>query len=199
MTEDKNRPELEKDTQDVQPDEKKSGGDKKINIKRELLSWVILIAVAFVIAYVITHFVIIKAEIPTASMENTIMVDDRIVGNRLSYLFGDPQRGDIVLFYLPDDESQIYVKRVIGLPGETLEIVDGTLYIDGVMKEEDYLKEDMIGSYGPYEIPAGSYFMMGDNRNISLDARSWSIKYVTKDKIIGEAWFRYSPTLGIIK
>lgn len=181
----------------------KTAEEKKVNVKREIISWVIVIAAAFALAYIITHFIIIKAEVPTSSMENTVMTGDKIVGNRLSYLFSDPERGDIVLFYQPDTVAagadELYIKRVIGLPGDTIEIKDSMLYINGEAYPEDYLKETMDSiDYGPYEVPEGSYFMMGDNRNVSYDARKWSIKYVSKDLIIGKAWFRYKPSLGLI-
>ncbi len=188
----------------------KEGEGKKekepINIKKEILSWVLIIGIAFALAFIITHFVIIKAEVPTSSMENTIMTDDKIIGNRLSYLFSDPERGDIVLFPFPDydeevdgEDGELYIKRIIGLPGETIEVIEGVLYIDGKVYEEDYLKEPMDDrSFGPFVVPEGCYFMMGDNRNVSYDARFWRTKYVKKEDIVGKAWFRYSPSLGSI-
>ncbi len=95
------------------------------------------------------------------------------------------------------DESEIYVKRVIGLPGDTIDIEDGKIYINGSTEplQEDYLKEEWTVATGPYtfEVPEGSYFMMGDNRNDSWDARYWSNTYVTKDKILGKALFTYWP------
>lgn len=168
-------------------------------VARELLSWVMVVVCAFVLAFIITHYVIIKAEVPTGSMIPTIQIGDRLIGNRLAYLFSDPKRGDIVIFPYPDDESQIYIKRVIGLPGETIEIVDGVLYIDGAAYEEDYLNEPMEGSFGPFTVPEGHYFMMGDNRNHSWDARYWTNHYVAKEKILGKAWLRYEPSWGLLK
>lgn len=107
------------------------------------------------------------------------------------------REGDIVVFRYPDDESEIYVKRVIGLPGDTIAIEDGKIYINGSTEplQEDYLKEEWTVATGPYtfEVPEGSYFMMGDNRNDSWDARYWSNTYVTKDKILGKALFTYWP------
>ncbi len=173
---------------------------KKTSVTREIISWVILIAAAFLIAYIITHYVIVKAVVPSGSMENTIMTNDQIVGNRLAYLFSDPKRGDIIIFKFPDDETQNYVKRIIGMPGDTVQIIDGVLYINGIVYEEDYLKEAMWDyDFGPYVVPQGHYFMLGDNRNTSIDSRYWTNQFVAEDKIIGKAWFRYKPKLTILK
>jgi len=115
--------------------------------------------------------------------------------SRLSYIKDDPERGDIVIFRYPDNEKVYYVKRVIGLPGETVEVKDGKVYINGsdTPLDEPYLPEPMEGSYGPYEVPEGCYFMMGDNRNNSLDARFWDNKFVAKNKIVAKVLFCYYP------
>lgn len=165
----------------------------KNRVIKEIVSWVIVIVIAVGLALFINKVVIYKLKIPTGSMENTIQVGDKVWTFRLSYLFSKPKRGDIVVFPYPDDESEDYIKRVIGLPGETIEGKDGIVYIDGEPLEEDYLKEewDMNTEFGPYEIPEGKYFMMGDNRNWSKDARDWDIKFVDKDKIRGKAILKY--------
>jgi signal peptidase I len=168
------------------------------NKKKEIFSWVRLIFAALAISFIINNYVIVKAEIPTGSMENTVMTDDSIIALRLAYLFEDPARGDIVVFKYPDDESQNYLKRIIGLPGETIEIVDGKVFVDSVQLEESYLKEVPVGSFGPYTVPKDSYFMMGDNRNISEDARYWEHTYVKKEKILGKAVLRYSPSIKVL-
>ncbi len=171
----------------------------KNKVIKEILSWVMVIAVAFALAFVVTNYVIIKAEVPTGSMKETIQIDDRLIGLRLAYLFSEPERGDIVIFKYPDNEEENYIKRVIGLPGETVEIVDGIVYIDGELYEEDYVNGKPVDSFGPYEVPEDCYFMLGDNRNHSWDSRYWDNPYVAKDKILGKAWLRYSPSIGIIK
>lgn len=159
----------------------------KNKILQEILSWIMVFVVAFALAFLINRFIIYKVSPPTASMENTIMIDDKVVTYRLAYLFGKPKRGDIVVFKYPDDETEDYIKRIIGLPGETIEVKDGTVYIDGEALEENYLKEEPDGDAGPFEVPEDHYFMMGDNRNISWDARYWDNKYVHIDKIYGKA------------
>lgn len=171
--------------------------EKPTSIARELLSWVLYFVVAIVIALVLKTFVIINATVPTGSMENTIMPGDDILGFRLAYTFSEPKRGDIIIFKYPDDESQKYVKRIIGLPGDTVIIEDGKVYINGstVPYQESYLKEQWVVATGPYEfqVPEDSYLVLGDNRNNSSDARYWINQYVSKDEIIGKALCVYFP------
>lgn len=175
--------------------ENENGETKAFSVKKEIFSWIKVILFALAISFVLNHYVIVSAEVPTGSMENTVMVGDRIVASRLSYYFHEPQRGDIIVFDFPDDESQTYLKRIIGLPGETLEIKDGKVYINGSKTplKENYLKETPVGDYGPYTVPKNSYFMMGDNRNDSKDSRFWNHTFATRDEIIGKAEFRYYP------
>ena len=164
---------------------------------KEVISWVITIALAVVAALFIKNYVIINANIPSGSMENTIMTDDRLFGYRLAYNRSSPERGDIVIFKFPDNEEENYVKRVIGLPGELVVIQDAKIYINGAKEplKEDYLKEQWTMSTGPYtfEVPKDSYLVLGDNRNNSSDARFWIDPYVAEDKILGKAVFRYFP------
>lgn len=164
---------------------------------REVFSWLASFAFALLVALFIKNFVIINADVPTGSMENTIMPGDRLIGNRLAYLKEGPKRGDVVIFHYPDDEEELYVKRVIGLPGETIVIEDAKVYIDGNEEPltEDYLKEEWIAATGPYTflVPEDSYLVMGDNRNDSWDARFWSNTYVARKKILGKAVVIYWP------
>ena len=144
-----------------------------------------------VLAFLISNFVVVNAVVPTGSMENTIQVSDRIMAFRLTYLFEDPARGDIIIFEPPDGDEDWYVKRIIGLPGDTVEIHDGGVYINGTRLQEDYVKEPTEGVFGPYHVPEDSYFMMGDNRNDSLDSRFWHNHYVRRDQIKGKVLFEY--------
>lgn len=169
--------------------------------KKEILDWLKVILAAVAISFILNNFVIVNAQVPTGSMENTVMTKDRVFAFRLSYLFENPQRGDIVVFPLPDDESQNYLKRIIGLPGDTVEIKDGKVYINNSEEplQEDYLKEKPTGNYGPYEVPENSYFMLGDNRNISLDSRYWEHTFVKQNKIMGKVVLRYYPSIKLLK
>lgn len=205
---------MQKTTETPQEKNSETGEEKKNPLWRELLSWVEIIVIAVVLALFLTKFVIVNATVPTGSMENTIMPGNRLLGLRLTYLFSDPQRGDIVVFRYPVDESTNYIKRIIGLPGETVEIREGKIYIDGsdTPLEEDYLKEEwtVLNDGFTFEVPEDCYLMMGDNRNNSSDARYWasealktgladtpeeamSYSYVHRDQILGKAYVRYWP------
>lgn len=177
--------------------EKKQGG-----LGKEIFEWVKIIVSAALIAFVLNTFIIANSEVPSGSMENTIMTGDRVIGSRLSYRFEDPKRGDIAIFRFPDNEKIYYVKRIIGLPGETVDIVDGKVYINGSDEplDEPYIREPMIPEAPMhFEVPENSYFMMGDNRNYSMDARRWENTYVKRDKIIAKVLFRYFPKPGMLK
>ena len=169
---------------------------------REFLSYVIVIAVAFAVAILINKVIIINANVPTRSMAPTVNADDKLLGFRLAYVFEEPKRGDVVIFTHQcnkNDDEESFIKRIIGIPGDTVVITNGVLYINGKEYKEDYLAEDMIGNFGPYEVPEDSYFMMGDNRNISEDSRYWDNTYVDSDDIVAKAFFKYDPTFKAIK
>lgn len=178
---------------------------KKKGFFREVIDFVIPIIIAVAIALVLKNCVIANAKVPTGSMLNTIQEGDRIIASRLAYINDDPERYDIIIFHFPDDESQYFVKRVIGLPGETVNIVNGIVYVtktDGttIQLDDCFVTNCVpVGNFGPYVVPEGSYFVLGDNRNNSQDSRYWNNKYVKKDKIIGKVLFRYYPTISSIK
>lgn len=167
--------------------------EEEFSLKREIMEWVIVICIAITIAVVLNTFIIVNAIIPSASMEPTIMTGNRIFGNRLAYINDEPKRGDIIIFRFPDNEKELFIKRIIGEPGDTVEVIDGKVYINGsdTALDEPYLKVTPLGDYGPYEVPEGSYFVMGDNRNNSADSRFWKNTFVKREKILGKAAFRY--------
>ncbi|MCI8359934.1 MAG: signal peptidase I [Clostridiales bacterium] len=166
-------------------------------IGREIFSWCRTILAALLIAFLLTQFVIVNATVPTGSMMDTIQKKDRLIGLRFAYWFGDPKRGDIVIFDAVDFPDEHLLKRVIGLPGETVEGRDGRVYIDGQPLEEPYAREAIQEDFGPFQVPADSYFMMGDNRNDSLDSRFWEHPYVPKKDILGKAVLRYWPGISL--
>ena len=168
---------------------------------KEALGWIKTIILAVLIAVFINVAVIVNATVPTGSMENTIMPGDRIIALRLTYYFSQPQRGDIAVFRYPDDPDVLYVKRVIGLPGETVNIKDGKVYINDSAEplDDSYVKETPLGDYGPYQVPEGCYFMMGDNRNNSLDSRFWVNKYVEEYEILGKVYLKYFRGFEMLK
>ena len=172
---------------------------------REAVEFLIPIVVAVIIAIILKSVVFANAVVPTGSMLNTIHEGDRIIPSRLAYIKEDPQRYDVIIFKYPDDETQIYVKRVIGLPGETVQVVNGVVYVTKTDGETIQLDDSFVtngtpeGDFGPFEVPADSYFMMGDNRNSSWDSRFWNNKFVNKEKILGKVKFKYYPSFGKIE
>lgn len=197
----------------------KTEAEKKDDMRKEVFSWIRMFVIVIAVVFVLTQFIIINVRVPSGSMENTIMTKDRLIGFRFSYWFDEPQRGDIILFSYPVDEKQTYIKRVIGLPGETVEIREGKIYIDGSEEplEEDYLKETWTWENDGYtfNVPEGCYFVLGDNRNDSEDGRFWAklalnegvastpeeaeqYSYVRKDQIKGKAIFKYYSKFAIL-
>ena len=182
--------------------------NNKNKILKTILEYVMIIAIGAAIAIFLTKFVIINAEVPTGSMKSTINEGDRVVGLRLTYYFDTPKRGDIVIFKCPEpgpDYDKLYVKRVIGLPGETVEIKAGQVWIttvdgDYFMLEEDYLNDTPYADAGvnnaTYPIPAGEYFTLGDNRNKSSDSRYWGT--VSENRILAKVMFRYFPGFEVL-
>lgn len=162
-------------------------------IKQEIFSWIKTILLAVVLAGVVNGFLIVNARVPTGSMENTIMTGDRIVALRTAYWTEEPARGDVAVFRYPDDPTgkTLYVKRVIGVGGDVVAVHNGEVTVNGEVLEEPYIKEVTVGDFGPYAVPIGSYFMMGDNRNKSLDSRYWENQFVKSDQILGKVVLRY--------
>ena len=162
-------------------------------VKTEIISWIKTIFLAMVLAGAVNSFLIVNAEVPTGSMENTIMAGDRILALRTSYWFDAPERGDVAVFRYPDDPTgkTLYVKRIIGAEGDRIEVRDGVLFVNGEVQEEEYIAETTSGDFGPYIVPEDSYFMMGDNRNHSLDSRYWENKFVEEEEILGKVVLRY--------
>ena len=177
---------------------------EKFNLKEEIINWIQILVTAALIAFVLNRFIIANSRVPSASMENTIMTHDRVIGSRLHYYFEDPERGDVVIFYFHDDvtEKTYYVKRIIGMPGDVVDIRDGHVYLNGsdTPLDEPYIREPMETPVElHYEVPEGCYFMMGDNRNYSADSRFWHNTYVRKEKIVAKVLFRYFPSIGAIR
>lgn len=226
----------------------------KSNKLKDIFEWLSLIVVAFLIAFFMNNVILTNSYIPTPSMESNLPVGSRLFGFRLNYLFTEPKRGDVVIFdygytckscnqmYQKNDEEKCYfcgaldkknkkayfIKRIIGLPGEHIEIkaeytadpamfrelnftnddsnlTCGYVYINGEKYEEPYLNEPMLVNnfYRPIDVvvPENSYFLLGDNRNNSEDGRFWPNQFVDFKDIKAKAWFMYWPLyrMGIIK
>ncbi len=168
---------------------------------KEALSWIKILVAAVCFALIINNFVIVNATVPTGSMMDTIPEKSRIVAFRLSYLFSDPKRLDVVVFKYPDNEKELYVKRIIGMPGDKVEIIDGKVFINNSVDPlpDGFVRGLPLGSYGPYYVPEGCYFMMGDNRNNSEDSRFWIHTFLERSKILGKAVVCYYPEIKLIE
>jgi signal peptidase I len=160
-------------------------------------SFVETVVVALVLAVVLYLFIMTPHEVVGNSMHPTYKNGEYLMANKISYQFGQPKRGDVVIFKYSD--TQDFIKRVIGVPGDTIMIKDGKIYINGeILNESSYLSESVITNGGSYihegqsiSIPEGEYFVSGDNRPNSSDSREFGP--ISKDRIKGKAWIVYFP------
>lgn len=152
------------------------------------------IVIAFILAMILRTFVVEGRIIPSGSMMPTLQLQDRVMVNKFIYRFKEPQRGDIVVFDPPEalHSKDDYIKRIIGLPGETIEMKDGNVYIDGRALNEPYLLEPVNYEFGPVTVPEDSLLVLGDNRNISFDSHMWNA-WLTQDRLKGKAFMIYWP------
>lgn len=167
---------------------------------REILDLVIYVAVVALIVYLILHFVGQRTVVNGDSMDNTLKDGQSLIMDKISYRFHDPERFDIVIFPGPEEngENPYFIKRVIGMPGETVQILDGKVYIDGEKLESDvYGITDTIDYPGiaeePLTLGEDEYFCMGDNRPVSYDSRYNEVGPVTRGEFIGKVWIRIWP------
>ena len=182
----------------VKPFTAVTDSDNYQRIRYFFKEWVVPVAVALIIVLFLNRFVFILVTVPTGSMEDTIVPGDRLYVNEL-FNTDDAKRGDILVFKSDELDNKRLVKRLIGLPGETVEIKrDGSIYIDGEKIEEPYSAESQ-GEEKIFIIPENAYFFLGDNRPISYDARYWNDPYIGKDKVIGKVIFRFFPLKRIGK
>lgn len=155
------------------------------------------LAIAVILAVVIRLFVFQPFYIPSGSMEPTLMTNDRIIVSKVGYRIHEPARGDVIVFRYPRNERQVFVKRLIGLPGDTVELKDSRLLINGQAMAEPYLPAGLeFANFGPVDVPADTYFCLGDNRNLSNDSRVWG--FMPDKNLIGKAVIVYWP-LGHLK
>jgi signal peptidase I len=169
--------------------------DEERSSVRGVVEWLVVLGSAVVVALLLRAFLFQAFYIPSASMEETLRIDDRVLVNKLSYRLHDINRGDVVVFHRPDGqvgEFRDLIKRVIGLPGETIEAQDNTIYINGQVLIEPYLTPgEVIADFGPVDIPEGELFVMGDNRDNSGDSRVFGT--IDSDEVIGRAFFLFWP------
>lgn len=172
--------------------------------KKELLSWVLYIGAVIVLTWFILTFVGQRTVVEGRSMNSTLNNRDNLIVEKISYRFHDPERFDIIVFP-PYDTKEYYIKRIIGLPGETIQIDgEGNIYINGELLEEEYGLEPIKNpgrAIEPVVLGDDEYFVMGDNRNNSVDSRDSRVGNVKRDAIIGRAWVRIWPLsdFGLLK
>lgn len=166
---------------------------------RELLNTAIYLLCVLGAVWLVITFVGQRTEVEGASMENTLHNGDNLIVDKLSYRFHDPERFDIIVFPFQFQDNTYYIKHIIGLPGETVQIMDdGSIYINGEKLEENYgmevIKPETIGRAAePIELGDDEYFVMGDNRNNSSDSRTDMVGNIKRENIIGKAWLRIWP------
>lgn len=167
--------------------------DRKTMLK-QIIEVLKIVVIAFAISWGLRATVVDARVVPTPSMVPTIQINDRLLVDKISYRFSDIHRGDVVVFHPPsyvDQSGFDYVKRVIGLPGDRIEIKDGKVFINDSELNEPYEKEKPDYTYGPIVVPEETYFVMGDNRNQSNDSHYWGV--LAKKNIIGKVCIRYWP------
>jgi signal peptidase I len=154
---------------------------------------------AILIAILINLFLAQPTRVHGQSMEPNLHTNQRLVVEKISYRLHGPRRGDIVVFSMPQQSEELLIKRIIGLPGEEVEIRDGTVIIDGTPLDEPYLSQETRGRYGPEVVPPLHVFVLGDNRSFSNDSRAFDA--VPIEDILGRAWLSYWPfeDLGVVK
>ncbi len=177
----------------------------KKSVLGETLSFILYIAIVFLATYLVIHYVGQRTQVSGSSMEYTLSDGDNLIVDKISYRFHDPQRFDIIVFPFKQEENTYYIKRVIGLPGETVQIgADGTIYINEEPLDESYGREVILNpgqAEKPITLGFGEYFVLGDNRNASSDSRDPSVGVIKREDIIGRAWLRLYPfdKIGFIK
>lgn len=178
--------------------------EKKPGMIREILGFLVYVAVVVGITFFIITFIGQRTYVSGSSMESTLSHGDNLIVDKITYRFADPKRYDIIVFPFRYEENTYYIKRIIGLPGETIQIRDGSIYIDGEILKESYGREVMKSAglaAEPIELGEDEYFVLGDNRNDSTDSREPNVGVIHRDEIIGRAWVRIWPLdkIGVLK
>ena len=174
-------------------------------VLKEILSTSLYLLIVLCLTYIVIHFVGQRTQVIGGSMETTLSENDNLIVDKLTYRFREPKRFDIVVFPFQYEKDTYYIKRIIGLPGETIFIdEEGNIFIDDELLTESYGKEiikDAGRAYEPVTLGEDEYFVMGDNRNKSQDSRDPTVGNIARSDIIGRAWIRIWPLnkFGILK
>ncbi len=196
--------------------DKKIGKDRTTQYKRVILQQVEIIkhaeksvfreyaealVIAIILAVIIRMFVVEAFKIPSGSMKPTLLIGDHLLVNKFIYKFAEPKRGAIIVFKYPDDPSRNFIKRIIGVGGDTIQIRDKVVYVNGEARDELHIQHvdskiypdgySSRDNFGPITVASNSYFMMGDNRDSSLDSRFWKNRFVNRRAIVGKAFIIY--------
>jgi len=169
--------------------------DRWANVK-SILREIVETAILTLVIFLLVRMAFQNFRIEGHSMETNLHNGQFLIVNKLVYYLHPPQRGDVVVFHSPQSPRKDFIKRVVGLPGEEVEMVDGTVYVDGIPLDETYIAEPGARSWGPEVVGEFEYFVLGDNRSNSSDSRSWGM--LDGNAVIGKAWVSYWPpsTLG---
>lgn len=188
-----------------QREERRKPSKEERSMVQETISFIIYIGIVFLLTYLVIHYVGQRTQVSGTSMEYTLSDGDNLIVDKITYRFHKPERFDIVVFPFKHKEDTYYIKRIIGMPGETVQIdQNGVIYIDGEELEESYGREiiqDPGEAADPIELGADEYFVLGDNRNASSDSRDPSVGKVLGKDFVGRAWLRIFPfdKIGFIK
>lgn len=172
---------------------------KSLKVLKEIFGWIIYILTVICVTYLIVTYVGQRTKVSGPSMEATLQNGDNLIVDKISYRFREPERFEIIVFPYQYAEDTFYIKRIIGMPGETLQIIDGYVYIDGELLEEDVYGKEVIDQTKmgiadePVVLGEDEYFVMGDNRNHSSDSRDPSVGVLKRDQLVGRAWLRIYP------
>ena len=194
---------MNEENKTIQSEQKKAAASEQKPIGRVILEDVLWLGAVIVAALLIVRFVAVRSIVEGESMHPFLENKDNLIVQKISYYFHAPERFDVVVFELKDEPNIHYIKRVIGLPGETVQIIDGYVYINGEkLKDDTYCSRPIDSSRAgiaasPLKLGENEYFVLGDNRNNSRDSRTAEVGPVKRKQIVGKAWIRIWPITGI--
>lgn len=174
-------------------------------ILKEVLDWVVFFVILIGLTFLINTYVGQRTYISGPSMQPTLHDGDNLIVDKISYRFTDPKRYDIIVFPYRYQDDTFYIKRIIGLPGETVQIINGYVYINGELREDEVYGAEVMEDAGiasePITLGEDEYFVLGDNRNHSSDSRDPNVGVLHRDELIGRAWVRIWPLdqIGVIR
>ncbi|MGI6183762.1 MAG: signal peptidase I [Candidatus Fimadaptatus sp.] len=171
-------------------DEQRQKAERKKKMRKEVRDWVLLIVGTLLVVFLVRTYVFEPIVVDGPSMNETLYTGDRVFVTKFDYLLGEPERGTVVICHYPNSREN-YIKRVVGLPGETISIVDGVTYVDGEALKEDFIAHPAKLDFGPLTLGADEYFVMGDNRGNSNDSRA--VGPLKKSQIVGRVRYLFFP------